>query len=431
MRSPFAFINTAVLSATAFIIFSQTALAAPLELSLDASIALTYKNNPALQIAEAHTEQAAWTLKEAQTNKNISIDYTHTDMRSTSPPTWSTSSEAFSPYNYFSNQIVASIPLYTGGKVENTIEQAKLNHKVSQLEIIATKQQLKLEASNGYYKALQNETLLEIAKQTVDDFSSHLNRVQQMYDSGVAPWHDVLQTKVRLANSENDLVKAQNDYDLAVYSLNKTMGLPLRSEITLTEPLIYQEYALAPDDVTAYGLAHRPEMFQQQDNIKIEEAKIKIAQSGQRPKVMLTGTMAWNNDNFAGTANRDWTAMLVTQLNLFDSGNTKAKVRQAQSGELAAQKQAQQMQDNISLEINDAYFSMKEAEKRISTNKIAVEEGRMNFDIAQKAYSAGVGTNLDVMDAELALNQAKTNYTNALFDYNMSKARLNKSIGKE
>lgn len=431
MRSPFILVNTFVVAATAFVIFSQTTLAAPLELSLDASIALTFKNNPTLQIAEAHTEQAAWALKEAQSNKQISLDYTHTDMRSTAPPTWSPSPEAVSTYNYFSNQIIASIPLYTGGKAENTIEEAKLNHNVSQLEIIATKQQLKLEASNGYYKVLQNQTLLEIAKQTLNDFSAHLDRVQQMYNTGVAPWHDVLQTKVRLANAENNLVKAQNDYDLAVYSLNKTMGLPLRSEITLIEPLIYQEYTLAFDDITAYGLAHRPEMAQQQANIKIEKAQIKIAQSGQHPKVMLTGTMAWDNDDFAGTANRDWTAMLVTQLNLFDSGNTNAKIKQAQAGELGAQKQAQQIQDNISLEISDAYLNIKEAEKRISTNKVAVEEANVNFDIAQKAYSAGVGTNLDVMDAELALNQAKTNYTNSLSDYNISKAQLDKAIGKQ
>jgi len=431
VKSPFFFSNTVVVAATAFVIFCQTALAAPLELSLDASIALTYKNNPALQIVEARTDQTVWALREAQTNKAVSIDYTHTDMRSNSPPTWSPSSAAVSPYNYFSNQIIASLPLYTGGKAENAIEQAKLSHRVSQLEITATKQHLKLEASTGYYNMLQNQTLLEIAKQTVNDFNAHLNRVRQMFDTGVAPWHDVLQTKVRLANAENDLVKAQNDYDLAVYSLNKTMGLPLRSEITLTEPLIYQEYALALDDVTAYGLAHRPEMAEQQANIKIEEAQIKIAQSGQRPKVMLTGTMAWDNDDFAGTANRDWTTMLVTQFNLFDSGNTKAKIRQAQSGELAARKQAQQTQDNIFLEISDAYLGMKEAEKRISTNKVAVEEASVNFDIAQRAYSAGVGTNLDVMDAELALNQAKTNYTNSLFDYNISKARLDKAMGSE
>ncbi len=429
MKSRFNYCKTVFLPVMAFFISCQTALAMPVELSLDNSIALTYKNNPMLQIVEARKEQAVWALREAQTGKDVSIDYTHTDMRSNSPPSWVPSLAAVSPYNYFSNQITASIPLYTGGKVENAIEQAKLSLKVSQLEIAATKQQLKLETSMGYYNVLQNQTLLEIAKQTVNDFSAHLNRVRQMYDTGVVPWHDVLQTKVRLANAENNLVKAQNDYDLAIYSLNKTMGLPLRSEIALTEPLKYQEYTFTLDDVTAYGLAHRPEMAEWQAHVKIEEAQIRIAQSGQRPKVMLTGTMAWDDDNFAGTDNRDWTAMLVTQFNLFDSGNTKAKIKQAQSGELAARKQAQQTQDNISLEISDAYLSMKEAEKRIGTNKVAVEEASVNFDIAQRAYSAGVGTNLDVMDAELALNQAKTNYTNSLFDYNISKARLDKAIG--
>ncbi|MEN6620690.1 MAG: TolC family protein [Smithella sp.] len=429
MKSQFNYCKIAFLSLLATIVLYQSALAQPTELTLDDSIALAFKNNPSLQIVEARKEQAAWAIKEVQTNKDVSIDYTHTDRRSTAPPTWSPSLAAVSPYNYFSNQITASIPLYTGGKIENAIDQARMSHKISELEIAATKQQLTLETSTGYYNVLQTQTLLEIARQTVTDFSAHLDRVQQMYDKGVVPWHDVLQTKVRLANAENNLVKAQNDYDLAIHSLNKTIGLPLRSDIKLTEPLKYQPYTLTMDDVIVYGLAHRPEMAQRQTNIKIEQAQIKIAQSGQRPKVMLTGTMAWDDTDFAGTNNRDWTAMLVTQFNVFDSGNANAKIKQAQLGTAAAQEQARQTRDNISLEISDAYFSIKEAEKRIGTNQVAVEEASVNFDIAQRAYSAGVSTNLDVMDAELALNQAKTNYTNSLFDYNISKARLDKAIG--
>jgi len=429
VNSQLKYFKTALFSILVSSALCQPALAQPIELTLDDSIALAFKNNPSLQIVEARNEQAVWAIKEVQTNKDVSIDYTHTDRRSTAPPTWSPSLAAVSPYNYFSNQITASIPIYTGGKIENSIEQAKLSHKMSELEITATKQHLKLETSTGYYNVLQNQTLLEIAKQTVTDFSAHLNRVQQMYATGVVPWHDVLQTKVKLANAENNLVKAQNDYDLAIHSLNKTIGLPLRNEIKLTEPLKYQEYTFTMDDIIAYGLAHRPEMAQRQANIKIEQAQIQIAQSGQHPQVMLTGSMTWDDIDFAGTKNRDWTAMLVTQVNVFDSGNTKAKIKQAQSGTAVAQEQARQTQDNISLEISDAYFSIKEAEKRIGTNKVAVEEASVNFEIAQKAYSAGVGTNLDVMDAELALNQAKTNYTNSLFDYNISKARLDKAIG--
>lgn len=413
----------------ATLLFCQPVWANPVELSLQDSIMLAFKNNPAVQIVEAHKEQSTWALKEAKTNKDVSIKFTHTDERSTEPQTWVASLDPVAPYNYFRNQLSASLPLYTGGKLENIVKQADLGLAVSELQITAVKQQLKLETSMDYYSVLQNQTLLEIAKQTVADFSEHLNIVQKMYEQGVVPWHDVLQTKVRLANAENDLVKAQNNYDLAVYSLNKTIGLPLRSEIKLTEPLTYQQYDSPVEDITAYGLAHRPEIAQAQAGVEIEEAQIKIAQSEQRPTVVLTGTMAWDDIDFAGTENQKWTAMMVTQLNVFDSGNTKAKINKAQSGVLAAQEQLRQAQDNISLEISDAYLRMKEAEKRIATNKVAVEEANLNFGIAKRMYSAEVGTNLDVMDAELTMNQAKTNYINSLYDYNTSKVRFDKAMG--
>ncbi|MEN6565989.1 MAG: TolC family protein [Veillonellales bacterium] len=423
------YFKTTFLSILTFLALSQPAFAQPIDLSLDDSIALTFKNNPALQIAVAREEQTVWAIKEAQSNKKASLDFTHIDLRSDAPHSWQPTLSSVDAYNYFSNTLTASIPLYTGGKVENSIKQAQLGQENSQLEIAATKNNLKLESRQGYYQALQSQLLLEIAKQTVADFKVHLNHVLDMFDKGVVPWHDVLQTKVKLANAENTLVKAQNDYNLTIYRLNKTMGLPLHSEINLTEPLIYQQFTPSQDDVITFGLDHRPEMRQQQTTVKIREAQVNIARSENRPKVMLKGTVAWDDTDFAGTKNEDSTAMLVTQLNVFDSGNTDAKIKQAQSEVLAAKEQARQTHDDISLEISDAYLNMREAEKRISTNKVAVEEASVNFEIAQKAYSAGVDTNLDVMDAELALTQAKTNYTNSLFDYNISKARLDKAIG--
>ena len=429
MKLKFDYFKSAILPFAAILAVCQPGLANPIELTLDDSIALAFKNNPAPQIAEAYREQAAWAVKDAQASKGFTVDFTHKDMRSTSPLSWMSTLAAISPYNYFSNQLTISLPLYTGGKLENTIEQAKLNYKVSELELTTTKQELKLNTTVGYYNVLQTENLLEIARQTVDDFNAHLKRVQDMYGSGAVAFHDVLQTKVKLANAENSFVQAQNDYDLAVYSLNKTMGLPLRSEIKLKETLTYQPYGLNLDDATSYGLAHRPEMAQKQAQVEIAEKQVKIAQSNHQPTVSLTGTNAWDDNDFAGTNNRDWTAMLITQFNVFDSGSTNSKIRQSQSGKTAAQKQAQQTKDNMSLEISDAYLSMREAEKRIEKNKVAVEEAADSFDIAQTAYTAGVGTNLDVMDAELALNQAKTNYINSLFDYNTSKARLDRAMG--
>lgn len=407
----------------------QTALANPTELSLTDSIGLAFKNNPVLQIAHARQEQSAWSVREAKSAKGVAVTYTHLDRRSTEPLSWMPSLAAISPGNYFSNKLTASLPLYTGGKIENIIKQADIGLTISQMEITAAKQRLKLETSMGYYGVLQSQTLLEVAKQTVDDFTAHLKRVQKMYDTGTVPWHDVLQTKVRLANAENNLVKAQNSYDLAVYSLNKTIGLPLRSELKLVEPLAYAPYTITLEEVISFGLSKRTEILQTNANVSIQEAQEQVARSEQRPSVALVGSMTWQDTDFAGTNNRNWTAMMITEFNVFNSGNTQAKIKQAQAGITAAKEQVRQVQDNISLEISDAFLSLKEAEKRIATNKVAVEEASVNYTIAQKRYSAGVGTNLDVMDAELAMNQAKTNYVNSLHDYNASKARLDKAIG--
>lgn len=429
MKSLSVYSQRSMLLGLALLMFCQSASAASVELSLNDSIALAFKNNPVVQIAEANKDKSTWAVRAAQAGKGITIDYTHSDMRSSAPPTGTGSLAAVSPYNYFSNKISASIPLYTGGRLESAIAQAKLGLKVSELDTHAVKQQLRLDTTIGYFNVLQSVNMLEIARQTERDFAAHLKRVQEMYDTGVVARHDVLQTKVKLANAENNLVIAQNQYNLAVYSLNKTIGLPLRGEIKTKELLTYQKYAFDLGDITLYGLTHRPEMAQQQANIKIAEKQVNIAQGDKRPTIILTGINSWDDQDFAGTKNRDWTAMLVTQFNVFDSGNTDAKVNQAKASVIAAREQARQTKDNISLEISDAYLSLREAEKRIDTNNVAVEEAIANFDIAKDRYSAGVGTNLDVMDAELALSQAKTNYIQSLYDYNTSKARLDKAMG--
>ena len=119
----------------------------------------------------------------------------------------------------------------------------------------------------------------------------------------------------------------------------------------------------------------------------------------------------------------------MADMNLFDGNVTKAKVRQAEASLTKSVEQANQKQDVIQLEVRQAYLNMLEAEKRITTSKVTVDKGQEDFKIAQVRYSAGVGTNLDVIDSQLALTQAKTNYIQAMYDYNTSRAKLDKAMG--
>ncbi|MDR3561800.1 MAG: TolC family protein [Negativicutes bacterium] len=418
----------AVLFAGGMLLVSSAGVqAAPVELSLDDSIALALKNNPSIKIAEAGKFKSQWGIEQAEAGKGFTLGYTHTDKRYDTPPTATTSAYTYS--SNFNNLVTLNLPLYTGGKLEGLIDQARLNFKVSDLNVDATKQQLKLNATASYFKVLQTRNLLDVARQSVDDFGAHLKNVQAQYDVGTVARSDVLQTQVQLANAQDNLIIAENNYNVAIANLNNVIGLPLSSELKLKEDLKYQQYPMTLDDSVKYSHANRPEIAQSQANIAVAKDQVQIAQSGNLPTLGFTGTNDWYDKSFAGTRNSNWMVSLNLGLNVFDSGLTKSQVKQAEYGVTTAQETARQTKDNISLEVRQAYLNMKEAEKRIDTSKVAVDQAEENFRIAEVRYTAGVGTNLDVVDAELAQTQAKTNYIQALYDYNTSKAQLDKAMG--
>ena len=114
---------------------------------------------------------------------------------------------------------------------------------------------------------------------------------------------------------------------------------------------------------------------------------------------------------------------------MFDNNVTRAQIKQAEVAMMKTMEQEQQKKDSIQLEVRQAYLNMNEAEQCIQTSKVSVEKAQEDFKIAQVRYSAGVGTNLDVIDAQVALTSAQTNYIQSLYDYNTSKANLDKAMG--
>lgn len=116
-------------------------------------------------------------------------------------------------------------------------------------------------------------------------------------------------------------------------------------------------------------------------------------------------------------------------MNIFDSGVTLSKVHSAEEKLVQAEETYRDTVNSVELEVRSNYLNLREAEKRISTTQVAVAKAEEDFHIAQVRYMAGVGTNLDVIDAQVALTEAKTNFVNALYDYNTSKIALETSMG--
>lgn len=390
-------------------------------LSLDDSVALALKNNPTIKMAVDDQQKAEGAIAEAEAGRaptlSIGAGANRTEGAGQAVPGTS-----------YNSSLKMNWTLYSGGRIEGLVDQAKLNAKSSDLGVDKAREQIKLDATTAYYGVLQAGDMVAVNNEAVDSLTQHLKTVKAQFDSGVIAKADLLRSEVELANAQQNLTKAQNAFEIAKSNLNNVIGAPLDTQQILNNQLTHTDFDSTLDDCIAYALNNRPEIQQSQNGIEVAEKGVEIAKSGNRPTVTFGATDGWSGNEFPGQTN-NWSMNVMANWNVFDAGLTNAKVNQNKAVSAKAKDQDTQLRGNIELEVRQNYMNMREAEERLQTTQVAANKAEEDLKIAKTKYYAGVGTNLDVIDAQLALTQAKTNHTQALYDYNINMAKLEKSMG--
>lgn len=412
---------------------ASIASAETMDLTLEDSVRLALDNNYSIKEQEAEYESAVWARHQARRSFGPTVGWESNAMKM---------GGYYEDYanmdRMFSNGLKLTFPVYTGGQLEGAIKAADLGMNASELGLELSKQKVKAGTMAAYYKALQAKNQIKVAQDSVDTLTEHLKNVNAQFTVGTVAKSDVLGTQVQMANAEQNLITANNDYDVAVASLNNMMGMPTGTELNLTDSLDYVAYEIPLEECTEYARINRPDVLIADYQVAIAEAEVQQARSGYLPKVNLTAGKSWEgNDPFgaddAGSSphasGNNWTAGMVLAWDIWDNNVTQAKVEQSKAAVMKAEAAAADTRQTGDLEVRTAYLNLKAAEKSIGTARVAVEKAQEDYKIAQVRYAAGVGTNLDVMDAEEKLTQAQTNYYTALYNYNSSKADLDRAMG--
>ena len=411
---------------------SQSVFAATLELDLDETIQRALLNNPSVKIAEYNRKAAKADYSAANSARGISISINHQTGRGGYAEESIINNFNKGIGNQHSNSITATLPIFTGGELQGKIGQAKANYR----SMLSAEEQAYIEmketATDGYFTMLDAGNMKTLCQESVDRLQAHLDNVIAQYNVGIVARADVLRSEVELANAKQELISAENGYDVAEASLNNIIGTPLSTTLVLKDSLQYVPYDNDMAYCLAYSEEHRPELKQAEYAVDSAEAALVVARSGHMPKINATAGNYWGGtveSNWPGDDNDHWQVGVTASMNIFDSGVTWSKIHAAQENLAKAKETQRQVQDAVELEVRTDYLGMREAEKRISTTQVAVAQAEEDYHIAVVRYQAGVGTNIDVMDAQVALTEAKTNYVKALYDYNTSKAALNTSMG--
>lgn len=421
-----------LLSAALTMAVSQSAFAGEtVALNLDDAMQRAFQTNPTVSIAQYELDSARASYNAARQSRGISISASHTtqrggydDLHQDTTGLWTKGIG-----NNHANSLSASLPIFTGGKLSGTIKQAKANYQYNQVGVQRTYNEMRSTVTNGYFTMLQADNLQKLNAESVTRLEDHLKNVQAQYDVGVVAKVDVLRSQVELANAKQTLIQAENSYQVAEANMNKIVGLPMDTTLQLDNLLVYNAYDKNMDDCLAYAAEHRPELMQAKYNVDAAKGALMVARSGHMPQVAATATQQWSDSNWPGDENGKWGVGVNVSLNVFDTGVTLSKIHGAEADLKKAEETYRDTVNAVNLDVRSNYLGLREAEKRISTTKLAVEQADEDYRIAQLRYMSGVGTNTDVLDAQVALTQAKTNYTQALYDYNTSKTALETSIG--
>lgn len=400
---------------------APTTFAMPLSLSIDEAIDMALKNNYNVKIAEKDEEKAQVALKSAKSQQDPSLS------ASVSMGITDINDNGFERSN--NNNIRLSMPLYTGGKNELNIEKAKDSITASELALIRTKENTMLDAITAYYNVLEAEKIVAVDKETVDNYQEHLNNVKNLYQAGSTPKVDLLRSEVELVNAQQTLLKSKNSYDVAVSKLKNIIKFNSEDAIDLLDDVEYHAVEQNLLDCIAYAKENRVDLKKYQVAIKQAQKDIEIAKGDKKPSVSLSVGTGWNKQILPDHGNHSLTAAVEASWNLFDGNITDAKIKDAELSIQQAEFEYYKQADAIDLEVREAYLNMQEAEKRFHTTEVAIAKAQEDYFIAKEKYKAGEGVMLDIIDAQLALTTAKTNYIQAQYDYASYKATLDNVMG--
>jgi outer membrane protein TolC len=402
-------------------------------LSLEKCIAIAMKMHPDITAAKNTVNAAMSRVNQAKANYypqvNWSASYSRISPASGGSSLSSPSLRSADSYDQYSTGFNLSQNIYDFGKTPAQVNIQHLNLDSSRADLSSTTEQIIFSVKQAYYGVLRAKRNREVAGESVRQFQQHLEQAKGFYSAGISPKFDVTKAEVDLSNAKLNLIKAENSFRLAVVTLNNAMGITKVPEFAVEDNLSFVKYPIPFETALSAANSNRPELKSLMAKKQAAETSVLLAKKGYYPA--LTGNAAYNWSGESFPLERGWNIGAALSFPLFSGFNTKYQVEEARSNRSVLEASEESLKQVIFLQVQQAYLSLMDAEERIPAAELQVKQASENLDIANGRYTAGVGSPVEVTDAEVSLSNAKSAYIQALYDYKIAIASIEKAMGSK
>ncbi len=407
----------------------------PQQLDLRTAITYAIENNFAIRQARERIKEQEGLIVEvrARALPNVSAiaDYSRND-KELSP---------FTPANTqdWTIAIQARQALYSGGGIKAALDAQKVLREAALLDLRSVINGALLDVRTRFYNVLLAREQIKVQEQNVTLLEEQLQNARNRFEAGSVSNFEVLRAEVELANAKPQLIRARNTFRTSTDQLRQALGYSNTSKENIRRtPEFVGTLDFAPssyDLQTSLDIAraNRPELLRFDKLAQAQERNIDIARSGYRPSVDLVGSYGLYKDRGSDRFNdsrNGWTAGVQSTWAIFDGRATAGRVAQARSQFRQADLVLNEQVLAVEVEVRSALSSLQEAGELAEAAVKVVGQAEESLRLANARYAAGSATQLDVLQAQVALTDARNNQLEANYSYNVALASLRRALGE-
>lgn len=408
-------------------------------LSLEAALALALERNPDVAESQSRLAESEARLRAARSGGRPILkarggyDYWTQDQR-LFPATGNGESGSFGD-QVLGAELVAVLPLYTGGRVSGETDAAAWNSKAAAEQVNRTREILVYQVTAVFYGLLAQDKVVASLESALRATEEQQRTIQMLFEAQKAARVDLLRANVRYAELQERKVRERNVRTVQQRMLAALLGLDDGAAPEAKGDLKLQEPLACPDSTNCMktAMVGRADYLAAKAAVASAEASVGTARAGNRPSVSAQASYGarWMPDPSEGNEDQNDVGRIgvFVEIPLFDGHLTDARVEEALAKRRGSQDRLRKLELQIRFEVETAVSEIASALERIQTAETAVGQAEESFRIMKEKYELGKGTMTDVLDAQSALVTAETSQTRALADLAIAYARQKLAVG--
>lgn len=331
--------------------------------------------------------------------------------------------------NNVNTRLEVQMPLYTGGLIEGSIEQAQAYIRAARNGDVAARQQVTFDVLQAYQAVHAARAFISVAKRAETATLAHVKMIENLLKSGVVVKSDLLSAQVRLQEVRVQVLQASNAEAAALDQLHIVLGLPLSEALDVGAPIMPTAIQTSAADLRAIALTDNPQLRAMRAQTDASQAGVKVARSGLYPQVGLMLRQDWNDKHF-GFNSSSYTVGAMLSWTAFDGNVTRAAADRAAAGHAELMARLQQAESGVAFQVDEARRKAEEAEFRLAAMQLAVTSADAATALVDKRYANGATTIVELLASQAQQDKARADVVAAQYDLAVQRASLKLAIGQ-